>query len=159
MVDLNFLLVDPFGYLPGQYNSKFKWREEIHILLSEAFILDRKWWRQRGRYLDSLISCTLILSFTKLKLVFAITFPSPSDFVSEGSLCSCIDPIPTPDDVTPDDEDVVAEETVVKQQTAQDATDLNVAVQMRGLTKTYPGAMNIGCCKCRKTPPYHAVKV
>lgn len=129
--------------------------DNIYKWLISTFFL----WILLAIYLDNIIPN----SNGVRKSIFYFLKPSywtgnGGDKEEEGSLCSCIDPIPTPDDVTPDDEDVVAEETVVKQQTAQDATDLNVAVQMRGLTKTYPGAMNIGCCKCRKTPPYHAVK-
>lgn len=78
---------------------------------------------------------------------------------SEGSLCSCSGSIPPLDDATPSDEDVLAEETSVKQQAATNEVDPNVAVQIRGLTKTYPGTTKIGCCKCQRSSPYHAVKV
>lgn len=79
--------------------------------------------------------------------------------VKEGGLCSCMGSVPSLEEVTPDDEDVLAEETTVKGQTNQDEIDRNVAVQIRGLTKTYPGTMKCGCCcKCHRTPPYHAVK-
>lgn len=61
--------------------------------------------------------------------------------------------------ITPDDEDVLEEENVVKQQTRGGMVYPNVAVQIRGLVKTYPGTKTIGCCKCNKTSPYHAVKV
>ncbi|XP_010931289.1 ABC transporter A family member 2 isoform X2 [Elaeis guineensis] len=76
----------------------------------------------------------------------------------EGGICSCTGSIPPLDDAALNDEDVLAEETTVKQQVANDEIDSSVAVQIRGLRKTYPGTTNIGCCKCRKTPPYHAVK-
>ncbi|CAL9062721.1 unnamed protein product [Musa banksii] len=78
--------------------------------------------------------------------------------VEEGSLCSCSGSIPPLDDATPSDEDVLAEETSVKQQAANNEVDPNVAVQIRGLTKTYPGTTKIGCCKCQRSSPYHAVK-
>ncbi|GKV14092.1 hypothetical protein SLEP1_g25013 [Rubroshorea leprosula] len=56
-------------------------------------------------------------------------------------------------------EDVLEEENIVKQQTREGAVDPNVAVQIRGLAKTYPGSRKIGCCcKCKKTSPYHAIK-
>lgn len=79
---------------------------------------------------------------------------------AEGGPCSCTGSIPSAGDVTPADEDVLAEETIVKQQVAENAHDPNVAVQIRGLTKTYPGTRKrAGCCKCQKSSPYHAVKV
>ncbi|CAN6916939.1 unnamed protein product [Brassica oleracea] len=33
-----------------------------------------------------------------------------------------------------------------------------VEVQIRGLAKTYPGTTKFGCCKCKKTAPYLALK-
>ncbi|XP_061353107.1 ABC transporter A family member 2-like isoform X3 [Gastrolobium bilobum] len=59
---------------------------------------------------------------------------------------------------TPDDEDVLEEENTVKQKLTEGVVDASVAVQIHGLAKTYPGARNIGCCKCKRTPPYNAVK-
>ncbi|KAK9090668.1 hypothetical protein Sjap_023845 [Stephania japonica] len=78
--------------------------------------------------------------------------------VEEGCLCSCRSSIPPLDDVFPDDDDVLDEEVLVKKQVTEDAIDPNVAVQIRGLAKTYPGTTNLGCCKCKRTSPYHAVK-
>ncbi|KAJ3687336.1 hypothetical protein LUZ61_016500 [Rhynchospora tenuis] len=78
--------------------------------------------------------------------------------VREGSICSCMGSTPPVEETSPTDEDVLAEETVVKQTKEGDDIDLNVAVQVRGLTKTYPGTVNVGCCKCKRTSPYHAVK-
>lgn len=63
------------------------------------------------------------------------------------------------DHITPDDEDVLEEETLVKQHSLEGVIDPNVAVQIRGLAKTYPGTTKFGCCKCNKTAPYHALKV
>ncbi|XP_021286924.1 ABC transporter A family member 2 [Herrania umbratica] len=77
----------------------------------------------------------------------------------EGGICSCIGSAPPVEHVTPDDEDVLEEENLVKTQTREGSVDPNVAVQIRGLAKTYPGSRKIGCCrKCKKTSPYHAVK-
>ncbi|XVF51954.1 hypothetical protein PTKIN_Ptkin04bG0225500 [Pterospermum kingtungense] len=77
----------------------------------------------------------------------------------EGGICSCIGSPPPLEHVSPDDEDVLEEENLVKAQAREGAVDPNVAVQIRGLAKTYPGSMKIGCCcKCEKTSPYHAVK-
>ncbi|TXG50443.1 hypothetical protein EZV62_022967 [Acer yangbiense] len=78
--------------------------------------------------------------------------------VEEGGICSCIGSVPPIEHDTPDDIDVAEEENVVKQQTREGRVDSNVAVQIRGLVKTYPGSRKIGCCKCQKTSPYHAVK-
>ncbi|WVZ07774.1 hypothetical protein V8G54_021120 [Vigna mungo] len=60
---------------------------------------------------------------------------------------------------TPDDEDVLDEESKVKQQLTEGLVDANIAVQIHGLVKTYAGTRNIGCCcKCTKTAPYTAVR-
>lgn len=80
-------------------------------------------------------------------------------FLSEGGICSCTGSIPPLEHATPDDEDVLEEENIVRQQVAEGAVDLNVAVQIRGLAKTYPGTTNVGCCKCKSTSLYHAIKV
>ncbi|CAH2064996.1 unnamed protein product [Thlaspi arvense] len=78
--------------------------------------------------------------------------------VEEGGICSCTGSVPPVDHVTPDDEDVLEEETLVKQHSMEGVVDPNIAVQIRGLAKTYPGTTNFGCCKCKKTAPYHALK-
>ncbi|KAK4798927.1 hypothetical protein SAY86_024292 [Trapa natans] len=78
--------------------------------------------------------------------------------VEEGGICSCTASVPPIELVTPDDEDVLAEETSVKAQARGEETDSDVAVQIRGLVKTYPGTTKIGCCKCKKTSSYHALK-
>lgn len=67
--------------------------------------------------------------------------------------------IPQIEHITPDDEDVFEEENIVKQNTREGTVNQNVAVQIRGLIKTYAGTRNIGCCKCKKTSPFHALKV
>ncbi|GFZ07755.1 ATP-binding cassette A2 [Actinidia rufa] len=78
--------------------------------------------------------------------------------VSEGGICSCISSVPRPENSTPDDEDVVEEENTVKQQAREGIVDTNIAAQLQGLVKTYPGTTTIGCCKCKKTSHYHALK-
>ncbi|QCE13964.1 ATP-binding cassette [Vigna unguiculata] len=79
--------------------------------------------------------------------------------VKEGGLCSCVGSNPRQEISTPDDEDVLDEESKVKQQLAEGLVDANIAVQIHGLAKTYAGTRNIGCCcKCTKTAPYTAVK-
>lgn len=77
----------------------------------------------------------------------------------EGGLCSCKSSVPPPEHESPDDEDVLDEENIVKQQVIDGLVDPSVAVQIRGLVKTYPGTTKIGCCKCKRSSPYHALKV
>ncbi|XP_057952553.1 ABC transporter A family member 2-like [Malania oleifera] len=76
----------------------------------------------------------------------------------EGGICSCNSSVPSLEHITPDDEDVLGEENIVKDQTKEGVIDPNVAVQIRGLCKTYPGTTKIGCCKCTRSSPYHALK-
>ncbi|XP_024158019.1 ABC transporter A family member 2 [Rosa chinensis] len=78
--------------------------------------------------------------------------------VEEGGICSCIGSVPEQEPLTPDDEDVLEEENIVKQQTSEGIVDPNIAVQIRGLSKSYPGTTKIGCCRCKSTSPYHALK-
>lgn len=80
--------------------------------------------------------------------------------IIEGGICSCIGSVPQQEHITPDDGDVLEEENVVKQQTQEGVIDPDIAVQIRGLLKSYPGTRQCGgCCKCKKTPSYHAVRV
>ncbi|KAL2244262.1 ABC transporter A family member 2 [Sesamum indicum] len=76
----------------------------------------------------------------------------------EGNICSCARQIPPLEDIVPDDEDVQEEESIVKQQAHEGIVDSSIAVQIRGLVKIYAGAMKIGCCRCKRTSPYHALK-
>ncbi|KAB5531931.1 hypothetical protein DKX38_018601 [Salix brachista] len=80
------------------------------------------------------------------------------DKVEEGGICSCTSEIPQQDYLTPDDEDVLEEENVVKNDLKEGTVHPDVAVQVRGLSKTYPGATQISCFKCKKTSAYHAVR-
>ncbi|EOA12028.1 hypothetical protein CARUB_v10008037mg, partial [Capsella rubella] len=66
--------------------------------------------------------------------------------------------VPPVEHTTPEDKDVLEEETEVKQQAMDGIVDPNIAVQIHGLAKTYPGTTKLGCCKCMKTSPFHAVK-
>jgi hypothetical protein len=54
---------------------------------------------------------------------------------------------------------VLEEENVVKNDAKEGTVNPDVAVQVRGLAKTYPGTTQISCCKCKKTSSYHAVRV
>ena len=84
-------------------------------------------------------------------------FPS---IIIESGICNCRGSVPQHEHITPDDEDVLEEENIVRHQTKEDVVDSNVAVQIRGLVKTYPGTRDCNCCcRCKKTPPYHALRV
>ncbi|WOL00343.1 ABC transporter A family member 2 isoform X1 [Canna indica] len=129
--------------------------EDIYQWLISTFLL----WFLLAIYFDNIIPN----SYGVRKSIFYFLSPSywtgkDGNRVVEGSLCSCYGSIPPLDDATPNDEDVLAEETAVKQQAAVGNIDPDVAVQIRGLTKTYPGTTKIGCCKCQRSSPYHAVK-
>ncbi|KAJ9560158.1 hypothetical protein OSB04_005318 [Centaurea solstitialis] len=76
----------------------------------------------------------------------------------KGRICSCMRSPPPLEHTDPDDEDVLQEENIVKQQHREGAVDPNLAVQIHGLGKVYPGTTNIGCCSCKKSAPYHALK-
>ncbi|XP_050225584.1 ABC transporter A family member 2 [Mercurialis annua] len=76
----------------------------------------------------------------------------------EGGICSCMSSVPQQVQIPPEDEDVLEEENNVKQDAREGITNPNVAVQVRGILKTYAGTTKIGCCKCKKTSPYHALK-
>ncbi|KMT02071.1 hypothetical protein BVRB_9g208000 [Beta vulgaris subsp. vulgaris] len=76
----------------------------------------------------------------------------------EGGICTCFGSSSQLEHITPDDEDVLQEEVTVKQQAHEGGVDSNTAVQIRGLAKVYPGSTSLGCCKCKRTPPYHALR-
>ncbi|KAI4374544.1 hypothetical protein MLD38_012526 [Melastoma candidum] len=79
--------------------------------------------------------------------------------VREGGVCSCFSgSVPPLEHFVPDDEDVLQEEELVKSQSNLGQVDQDIAVQIRGLTKIYRGATKIGCCECKRTPAYHALK-
>lgn len=67
--------------------------------------------------------------------------------------------MPALDSIIPDDEDVLEEENIVKRQAMQGEVDSNVAVQLHGLVKIFPGTTKMGCCKCQSKSPFHALKV
>ncbi|KAL6646412.1 hypothetical protein ACP70R_018020 [Stipagrostis hirtigluma subsp. patula] len=96
------------------------------------------------------------------KSVFYFLMPSywtgKGGKMQEGGLFSFFGSSRPADDATPTDEDVLAEESLVKEQAANNEIDPGVAVQIRGLRKTYPGSFSMGCCKCRTTKPFHSVK-
>ncbi|WZY72406.1 hypothetical protein YC2023_004646 [Brassica napus] len=77
----------------------------------------------------------------------------------EGSICSCFGSVPPIEHLTPDDQDVLEEETLVKKQAMDGTVVPNISVQIHGRAKMYPGTTKLGCCKCTKTSPFHAVKM
>ncbi|KAJ7956357.1 ABC transporter A family member 2 [Quillaja saponaria] len=128
---------------------------DIYIWLAATFFL----WFVLAIYFDNIIPNASGVR----KPVFYFLKPrywtgKSGDKVEEGGICSCIGSVPPQELITPDDEDVLDEEHIVKHQTREGIVDPDVAVQIRGLAKMYPGTRNIGCCKCKKTNPYHAVK-
>ncbi|CDP12364.1 unnamed protein product [Coffea canephora] len=79
--------------------------------------------------------------------------------VEEGGVCSCTRSNLPAENIIPDDQDVLEEENLVKQQAAEGLLDSNVAVQLRGLAKTFPAVRrNICCCNCKSSSAYHALK-
>ncbi|KAM6594094.1 hypothetical protein CsatA_001797 [Cannabis sativa] len=77
--------------------------------------------------------------------------------VQESAICSCLTSIPEENHNPSDDEDVLEEEKIIKEQIIKGIDNANIVVQIRGLVKTYPGTTKTGCFKCKKTPPYHAL--
>ncbi|EXB20714.1 ABC transporter A family member 2 [Morus notabilis] len=80
--------------------------------------------------------------------------------LEDSGICSCTSSTSAHEEhILPDDEDVQEEEKIVKQQTREEIEDTNVAVQIRGFTKTYPSTIDMTSCgKCKKRSPYHALK-
>ncbi|KAH1254766.1 ABC transporter A family member 2 [Glycine max] len=100
------------------------------------------------------LAATFFLWFV-LAIYFDNIIPNASGV--RKSIC-CIGSALCQEQSTPDD-DVLEEENKVKQQLTEGLVDANIAVQIRGLAKTYPGTRSIGCCfKCKRTSPYNAVK-
>ncbi|KAL2515888.1 ABC transporter A family member 2 [Forsythia ovata] len=128
---------------------------EIYIwLLATSFV-----WFVLAIYFDNIIPNT---SGVRKSVLY---FLSPGYWtgkggnkVEEGSICSCSGSVPFVDSTVPDDEDVLEEENIVKRQASEGSVDSRVAAQISGIVKTYAGKTKIGCCKCTKTPPYHALK-
>ncbi|KAF3533317.1 hypothetical protein DY000_02040992 [Brassica cretica] len=63
--------------------------------------------------------------------------------VEEGRICSCFGSVPPVEHLTPDDQDVLEEETLVKKQAMDGTVVLNIAVQIHGLAKMYPGMIKL----------------
>ncbi|BBN17980.1 ABC-2 type transport system permease protein [Marchantia polymorpha subsp. ruderalis] len=85
---------------------------------------------------------------------------SSSKATEGGGCCSCTQAAPpAPELGELDDEDVVAEEDLVKRQKRDIVDDPAVAVRIQGLRKTFAGKTELKCCcRIKSTKPYHAVK-
>ncbi|RYR08550.1 hypothetical protein Ahy_B05g076286 isoform G [Arachis hypogaea] len=156
------VLYPPFAislhFLCNNYDFFFHGQNDIYQWLLATFVL----WFVLAIYFDNIIPNA---SGVRKSMLY---FLNPNYWmgrggqnVKEGGVCSCcIVSVPRQEHVTPDDQDVLEEQNTVKRQITEGVVDANVAVQIRGLAKTYPGACNIGCCcKCKRTKPYNAVKV
>ncbi|XP_010457652.1 PREDICTED: ABC transporter A family member 9-like [Camelina sativa] len=157
-----------FGAISSPGNSGMSWSErvirqedevisinEIYIWLVGTFFF----WFALALYFDNIIpnaSGVRKSIFYFLKLSYWTG--KDGNKVKEGSICSCIGSVPRVEHITPEDEDVLEEEILVKQQAMGGVVDPNIAVQIHGLAKTYPGTTKLGCCKRKKTAPFHAVK-
>jgi len=146
------------GHLLWQYNPKCIGCEEINMVFSKSQLLDGQ---RRSKSERWLILCFTLCFLFLLSCSLWVNSSSPSPCLpfEEGGVCSCIGSALCQEQSTPDD-DVLEEENKVKQQLTEGLVDANIAVQIRGLAKTYPGTRSIGCCfKCKRTSPYNAVKV
>ncbi|XP_048637713.1 ABC transporter A family member 9-like [Brassica napus] len=118
-----------------------------------------RFWFVLAIYFDNIIPNTSGVR----KTIFYFLKPSywtgkEGNKVEEGSICSCFGSVPPVEHLTPDDQDVLEEEALVKKQAMDGTVVPNIAVQIHGLAKMYPGTTKLGCCKCTKTSPFHAVK-
>ncbi|XP_056686464.1 ABC transporter A family member 2 isoform X2 [Spinacia oleracea] len=128
---------------------------DIYMRLIYTFVC----WFLLALYFDNVIPSN---NGTKKSLLY---FLNPRYWVgiegnrTSGGICDCFHSESALDNITPGDVDVLEEENDVKQSMRSDEIDPNIAVQIRGLVKTYPGKLNFGCCcKCYKTDPFHAIK-
>ncbi|XP_015068163.1 ABC transporter A family member 2 [Solanum pennellii] len=128
---------------------------EIYIWLVVTFFL----WFVLAIYLDNIIPN---ISGVRKSAFYFLTpgywTGKSGNKVKEGSVCSCTGSVPALDSIIPDDEDVLEEENIVKQQAMQGEVNSNVAVQLHGLVKIFPGTTKMGCCKCERKSPFHAIK-
>ncbi|XP_009759241.1 ABC transporter A family member 2 [Nicotiana sylvestris] len=128
---------------------------EIYVWLVSTFFL----WFVLAIYLDNIIPNVSGVR----KSMFYFLNPGywtgkGGNKVKEGGICSCTGSVPSLDSIIPDDEDVLEEENIVKRQATQGEVDSDIAVQLHGLVKIFPGTTKMGCCKCQRKSPYHALK-
>ncbi|RZC60770.1 hypothetical protein C5167_022538 [Papaver somniferum] len=122
-------------------------------------------WFLLALYLDNVIPN----SSGVRKSVFFFLNPRYWTGSSEGNSaegCICTSEVPLLDEKNPDDEDILEEKRMVKDQMRENYNmnnDSNIAVQLRGLAKAYPGTIKLKrcggcCCTLTRTSTYHAVK-
>eukprot|EP00897_Mesotaenium_endlicherianum_P000650 jgi/Mesen1/10586/ME000085S09913 len=81
-----------------------------------------------------------------------------------GGCCSCGGRLPQMDasslvGTAEEDDDVAAEEALVKEQAESGMLPSDVAVSVQGLAKTYPGSRKcVGCCRLKRTDAFHALR-
>ncbi|CAO2818609.1 unnamed protein product [Amaranthus hypochondriacus] len=115
-------------------------------------------WFLLALYFDNVIPSS---NGTRKSLLY---FVNPSYWLGKGGneplggISNCCNSDPALENIVPDDADVLEEENEVKQQMRSRQIDPNIAVQIQGLVKSYPGKLNISCCKFHKTEPFHSIK-
>jgi len=105
------------------------------------FLNPRYWTGNEGQKVkgdEYFLSCVCYYFFHALYGLILLTRFFHLPFI-EGGVCSCIFSTRHEENSMPDDEDVLEEENVVKQRLTQGVVDANVAVQLHGIVKTYPG--------------------
>ncbi|KAJ7195011.1 hypothetical protein O6H91_Y513100 [Diphasiastrum complanatum] len=117
-------------------------------------------WLLLAIYLDNVLPDINGVRKPWLYFLKASYWSGKSTNYSEGGNPCCLSSLPqiSSGNVAGDD-DVAAEEESVKQQQANHIGNPNLAVQVCGLVKTFPGSTHrAGCCNTKRIPPYHAVK-
>ncbi|OWM74938.1 hypothetical protein CDL15_Pgr021289 [Punica granatum] len=118
---------------------------DIYLWLAVEFFV----WFILAIYLDNILPN----ASSSRKSVFYFLYPgywtgSGESKMEESGIFSCFGSLPVPEQNTPDDKDVLEEETAAKAQASNRLTDPNIAVQICGLMKAYPGTKSISCCCC-----------
>ncbi|CAF2152409.1 unnamed protein product [Brassica napus] len=103
-----------------------------------------RFWFVLAIYFDNIIPNTSGVR----KTIFYFLKPSywtgkEGNKVEEGSICSCFGSVPPVEHLTPDDQDVLEEEALVKKQAMDGTVVPNIAVQIHGLAKMYPGTTKL----------------
>ncbi|RID79514.1 hypothetical protein BRARA_A02247 [Brassica rapa] len=140
---------------PNTFSAGLCAEENLHMACGYIFF-----WFVLAIYFDNIIPN----ASGERKTIFYFLKPSywtgkEGNKVEEGSICSCFGSVPPIEHLTPDDQDVLEEETLVKKQAMDGTVVPNISVQIHGRAKMYPGTTKLGCCKCTKTSPFHAVKM
>ncbi|PKI75137.1 hypothetical protein CRG98_004472 [Punica granatum] len=120
-------------------------QSDIYLWLAVEFFV----WFILAIYLDNILPN----ASSSRKSVFYFLYPgywtgSGESKMEESGIFSCFGSLPVPEQNTPDDKDVLEEETAAKAQASNRLTDPNIAVQICGLMKAYPGTKSISCCCC-----------